>query len=110
MVSLNTDLVSDQFWPPSGKALSGTVFAAEGPAVRFSSAASALSFLFKGCGLWTLSLWLNLAPHNYEALTKWLLPLPTLKQEVVLVVTVYTAFFVLVLLCPLLEIRVALPG
>ena len=56
MVSLNTDLVSDQFWPPSGKALSGTVFAAEGPAVRFSSAASALSFLFKGCGLWTLSL------------------------------------------------------
>ena len=56
MVSLNTDLVSDPFWPPIGKALSGMVLAAEEPAVQFSSAALALSFLFKGCGLWTLSL------------------------------------------------------
>ena len=37
-----------------------------------------LSFLFKSCGLWTLSC--AFVPHNYETL-KWLSSLPTLMQE-----------------------------
>ena len=37
-----------------------------------------LSFLFKGCGLWTLSC--NFVLHNYETL-KWLSSLPTLMQK-----------------------------
>ena len=37
-----------------------------------------LSFLFKSCGLWTLSC--DFAPHNYETL-KWLSSLPTLMQK-----------------------------
>ena len=37
-----------------------------------------LSFLFKSCGLWTLSC--DFAPHNYGTL-KWLSSLPTLMQK-----------------------------
>ena len=37
-----------------------------------------LSFLFKSCGLWTLSC--DFVLHNYETL-KWLLSLPILMQE-----------------------------
>ena len=37
-----------------------------------------LSFLFKSCGLWTLSC--GFVPHNYETL-KWLSSLPTLMHK-----------------------------
>ena len=37
-----------------------------------------LSFLFKGCGLWTLSC--DFVPHNYET-SKWLSSLPTLMHK-----------------------------
>ena len=37
-----------------------------------------LSFLFRSCGLWTLSC--DFVPHNYETL-KWLLLLPILMQK-----------------------------
>ena len=37
-----------------------------------------ICFLFKSCGLWTLSC--DFVPHNYETL-KWLSSLPTLMQK-----------------------------
>ena len=52
-----------------------------GLAVRRSDLGSnllRLSFLFKSCGLWTLSC--DFVPHNYETL-KWLPSLPTLMQK-----------------------------
>ena len=45
-----------------------------------------LSFLFKSCGLWTLSC--DFVPHNYETLKSVALIAAHLNAEVILVVTV----------------------